>query len=91
MPLRTDTKDFFRLSGFYESRKMKWPHHPIIAIVSTQAAPAIIVISSVAELLKADLLPDTLCIQQWPGQWRSDFFMFTLQDARAAAFAISRD
>ena len=80
---RTDTTDFFKLSGYYGSVK-RWSRYPLLAFVATEAAVAVQILSSQSEVKQSALPDSTPCLQQWGGEWRSDFFRFTLGDARAA-------
>lgn len=78
---RSDLEDFFTISGLWNTGS--WPHQPVLAFVPDNGAPTrprVMVITSARELEK---YPDnTPCMRQWPGKQHSDFFKFTVGDAR---------
>ena len=80
---RTDTASFFRESGYYH-KGSRWTHYPVLAFVATDGEVSIEILSSPAQVKQSPLPDSTPCMQQWGGQWRSDFFAFTLGAARAA-------
>jgi len=80
---RTDTNDFFALSGYYHEAR-QWKHCPLLAFEGLKDQVVIHILTSQAQLRQSGLPDDTPCMQQWRGEWRSDFFTFTLGKARAA-------
>lgn len=76
---RTDVEDYFRLSGIRESRKLK--HTPFLIFVENDDNIEIQIIDGADQLLR---FPDeTKVMAQWAGQWRSDFFQFTVGQFRS--------
>lgn len=80
---RTDVDEFLTRSGYYH-KGARWSHYPLLAFVDGADAVEVLIFNSVTELSRSTLPDTTPCMQQWGGQWRSDFFKFTLGDARAA-------
>jgi hypothetical protein len=80
---RSDTATFFSDSGYY-AKGSRWNHYPVLAFVPTDGQVEIQVLGSPAQVKQSTLPDSTPCMQQWGGQWRSDFFAFTLGEARAA-------
>ncbi len=80
---RTDLDDFWRLSGILQSKRLR--HTPFIAFVSDDQRVVVKVVDSIDALLS--LSDDTPVMVQWSGNWSSDFFQFTVADARAAHLA----
>ena len=82
--IRHDLDDFFRLNLPGEEE----PHHPYLVITVNPATDDVIIH---AEPRRKDVLllyPDaTMVLQQWPGKWRSDFFLFTVGQLKAALAA----
>ncbi len=75
---RTDIDDYFEKSGvlFYE----RLNHTPLLVFVASEESVRVRIVDRPAELLS---LPDeTQVMGQWEGQWRSDFFQFTVGDYR---------
>ncbi len=70
---RKDLEDYFKLSGIFESSKLK--HTPFIVL--TEEGNGIELCDNVFDLIKK-YRPSTEVISQWRGQWRSDFFYFTV-------------
>lgn len=83
---RTDADDFFKLSGYFR-KGQRWSHYPLLVFIETADGVEIQILNSVAQLTRSTLPDATQCLQQWGGQWNSDFFTFTLGEARAAASA----
>lgn len=76
--VRKDTKDLFTLAPSFRPGAGKLKHNPFIVFDSG----AVSVIDDLPTLM---LFPDeTQVMVQWPGQWRSDFFTFTVGDVRKA-------
>src|SRR5438128_7955125 len=75
---RTDIEAFFKESGVFESERLT--HHPFLAFVEDDEAIRVKIIENPHTLLS---LPDeTLVMGQWPGNWRSDYFQFTVAQYR---------
>ncbi len=75
---RTDLDDYFRLSGIREHKKL--PHTPFLVFVVVENIVEIQIVDSASKLLE---FPDgTQVMAQWRGQWKSDFFKFTVGDLR---------
>lgn len=70
----------FTKSGLIDGRALV--HHPFLVFVYTPTMPGMVVrmVKTVAEVL--DYSDDTPAMLQWPGQWRSDWFHFTVGDLR---------
>lgn len=80
---RTDLTDFWRLSGIYDN---KLSHHPILTFHQTVNGDIDVEIWDKAEdVIISDLTDDVKCMAQWGGQWRSDFFQFTVGELRKHA------
>lgn len=82
---RTDLEDFFKLSGVISSSKLN--HTPFLVFETVDDNIVVIIVTSVKELLRNDMvgfrfLDDTPVMCQWRGQWRSDYFRFTVGDVR---------
>lgn len=84
---RTNTDDYFRLSGIREYKKLS--QHPFVVFKTSNKKNEddtytieceVCIIDSVKELLA--LPEDTQVIAQWGGQYRSDFFAFKVQDLK---------
>lgn len=79
---RSDCTDLFIKSGIFESDKL--PHTPFLVFRIDEKNPdptvEVILVKSAADLLTWQ--DDTQVMVQWPGQWRSDFFHFTVGDYR---------
>lgn len=83
---RTDLEDFWRLSGVLTAKKL--PHTPFLVfdlgpmIEEGSTTVEVHIVDSIQKLLVwPDALP-VLC--QWGGNWSSDYFQFTVGEARAA-------
>ena len=70
---RHDLDDYFRLSGVREWTKLS--HTPFIVLNDGQ----IELCFNMKNLLEK-YPPETEVIGQWKGEWRSDFFHYTIQD-----------
>lgn len=81
--LRKDAAAFFSDSGYYGSAR-RWNHCPLLAFVATDDQVEVQILDSQSEVRRSPLPDSTPCMQQWRGEWRSDFFKFTLGEARAA-------
>ncbi len=75
---RTDIDDFFRLSGVLDIERLD--HTPLLVFVATEDTVEVRIVQKPAELLS---FPDeTPVMGQWRGEWRSDFFRFTVGQFR---------
>jgi hypothetical protein len=75
---RTDVDEFFRLSGIRETKRLN--HHPLLIFMVTGATVRVVIESDPRRLLEYPA--DTRVMAQWGGQWRSDFFQFTVGQFR---------
>jgi hypothetical protein len=82
-PCRSDTATFFSDSGYY-SKSSRWSHCPVLAFAATDGQVEVQILASPTQVKQSQLPDSTPCMQQWRGQWSSDFFAFTLGEARAA-------
>lgn len=82
--IRTDFKTFFeKRLRHYLSDKFK--HTPFIVVQDKDGNAVVQVIDNINELIGMfGNKPDTKVIQQWPGEWRSDFFTFTIEELQTA-------
>ena len=86
---RRDLADYFELSGIREEKAL--PHTPFLAFLVEGERVRVQIVASARALL---CLPDdTPVMGQWTGNWRSDFFRFTVGEFRAhvAAFPCSSE
>jgi hypothetical protein len=75
---RTDVDDYFRLSGIREQRVLK--HTPFLVFIVHDDTVDVRIVDKPKDLLS---YPDeTQVMTQWAGQWRSDFFQFTVGQFR---------
>jgi hypothetical protein len=75
---RTDIDEYFKLSGVFESERLT--HTPLLVFITEQDAITVRIVDQPTDLLS---FPDeTPVMGQWPGQWRSDFFQFTVGQYR---------
>ena len=75
---RTDFDDYFRLSGIREHAKLS--HTPFLVFVIANDGVEVEIVESATKLLQFP--DDTQVMPQWSGDWRSDFFQFTVRDLR---------
>lgn len=75
-----DIPEMLRRTGLMEDRR--WPHTPFLAFVVTDRTVTVQLITSPAQLRALD--PATPLMVQWRGQWSSDFFQLTAEQAQAA-------
>jgi hypothetical protein len=75
---RTDLEDYFRLSGIREQKKLA--HTPFLAFLVSRDAVEVKIVESARALL--DYPDETPVMAQWRGQWKSDFFQFSVRDLR---------
>ena len=71
---RTDFDNFFKLSAFREYKKLS--HRPVLIFRETPNQVQVEIIEKTGDLLL--LPPETKCMTQWSGEWRSDFIQFTI-------------
>jgi hypothetical protein len=75
---RVDVADYFRLSSICEKKKLL--HHPFVVFVESDDNVGVRIVDNAANLLA---YPDeTKVMAQWGGQYRSDFFQFTVGQFR---------
>ena len=75
---RTDLNDFFTQSGVFHGEPLI--HTPLLVFVATQDAVEVRILHMPSELLA---FPDeTPVMGQWRGEWRSDYFQFTVGQYR---------
>lgn len=73
---RTDLKDFFEISGNFSGVKLN--HTPFLVFSEEDDVIRVHIVDSADQLLK---FPDeTPVMGQWQGNFRSDFFQFTVGD-----------
>ncbi len=78
---RTDLKDFFEKSGNFGGVKLT--HTPFLVFLEEEGAIRVHIVDSADQLLS---FPDeTPVMGQWQGNYRSDFFHFTIGDYRPYA------
>lgn len=74
---RKDLADYFKL---HVGKQGKLPNSPLLAFRHTDSGIAVEIVIKPEELLS---LPDeTPVMGIWPGQWKSDYFQFTVRDYR---------
>jgi len=75
---RTDIDEYFKLSGVFESERLT--HTPLLVFIVGQDSLTVRIVDKATDLLS---FPDeTPVMGQWAGQWRSDFFQFTVGQYR---------
>jgi hypothetical protein len=75
---RTDIDEYFKRSGVFESERLT--HTPLLVFTTDQDAVTVRIVDKPTDLLS---FPDeTPVMGQWTGQWRSDFFQFTVGQYR---------
>ncbi len=75
---RTDVDEFFKNSGVFESEHLV--HHPLLAFPEKENAIHVHIIENPRELLSFS--DETPVMGQWPGEWHSDYFQFTVGQYR---------
>ena len=79
---RSDFNNFFEISLKY-NLKTKFKHAPFIVI--DEKSKAISIVDNVEALLNEyGKKPTTKLMKQWTGEWKSDFFNFTVGDLQTA-------
>jgi hypothetical protein len=75
---RTDIDEYFNLSGVFERELLT--HTPLLVFITEEDAVNVRIVDKPTDLLS---FPDeTPVMGQWTGQWRSDFFQFTVGQYR---------
>ncbi|MBO0858635.1 MAG: hypothetical protein J2P21_09245 [Chloracidobacterium sp.] len=75
---RTDIDEYFKLSGVFESERLT--HTPLLVFITEEDTVTVRIVDKPTDLLS---FPDeTPVMGQWTGQWRSDFFQFTVGQYR---------
>lgn len=75
---RTDLNDFFSQSGVFYGEPLN--HTPLLVFVAKEDTVEVRIVHSPSELLA---FPDvTPVMAQWRGEWRSDYFQFTVGQYR---------
>jgi hypothetical protein len=72
---RTDVDEYFKLSGVLEYERLN--HTPLLVFLSTEDSVRVQIVYVVNDLL--GFPDDTPVMSQWRGEWRSDFFQFTVR------------
>jgi hypothetical protein len=80
---RTDAAAFLKQSGYY-TKGARWQHCPLLVFIEAPEGVELRIVDTAAQLRDSPLPDETRCMQQWRGEWRSDWFGFTLGEARAA-------
>jgi len=75
---RTDVKEYFQKSGIREYKKLK--HTPLLVFLRGEGIVEVNILDCADELLAYP--NDTKVMGQWKGEWRSDFFQFTVRQFR---------
>lgn len=75
---RKDIGDFFKISGVFDSERLT--HTPFLVFTASEVSVTVRIINKPNELLS--LPDDTPVMGQWPGQYRSDYFQFTVGQYR---------
>ena|SRR5258708_3235185 len=76
---RLDLVEYFQLSGIRSSKHLK--HTPFLVFFPlSESEVEIRIVDNTLSLLE---FPDaTQVMSQWSGQWKSDFFQFTIADLK---------
>jgi len=75
---RTDLDEYFKLSGIREHKKLV--HSPFLVFLISGETVEVRIVDNAKTLL--DYADETQVMAQWRGQWRSDYFHFTVGDLR---------
>ena len=75
---RTGLEDYFKLSGVFSSEKLN--HTPLLVFLAHEDSIEVRIIDRPTDLL--NFADDTPVMGQWRGEWRSDFFQFTVGQYR---------
>lgn len=75
---RTDVGDYFKLSGVFDYEELN--HTPLLVFIVLDDVVKVQVVRKPMELLS--LNDEIQVMGQWRGEWRSDFFQFTVGQFR---------
>lgn len=75
---RSDYASFFAKSDVLSNRKLD--HHPFLVFVTSGNIVAVAIVKNAVDLLNYS--DDAPVMAQWPGEFRSDFFKFTVGQLR---------
>jgi hypothetical protein len=75
---RTDVDSYFRLSGVFDAERLN--HTPLLVFSAENETVQVLLLDDPRELLSLD--DGTQVMGQWRGEWRSDFFQFTVGQYR---------
>ncbi len=75
---RTDVDEFFKKSGVFESERLV--HHPLLAFIEKEDEIQVQLVEVPRQLLSFP--GETPVMGQWSGEWRSDYFQFTVDQYR---------
>lgn len=75
---RTDVDSYFTLSGVFEAERLN--HTPLLVFSTEEDSVRVTIVDDSRELLSMD--DSTQVMGQWRGEWRSDFFQFTVGQYR---------
>jgi len=75
---RTDVKEYFQESGIREYKKLK--HTPLLVFLRGEGVVEVEILECADKLLAYP--NDTKVMGQWKGEWKSDFFQFTVGQFR---------
>jgi hypothetical protein len=75
---RRDIADYFSL---HVGKTGKLPHSPLLVFQRSEAGVSVEIVLKPVELMGYP--DDTPVMGIWPGQWRSDYFQFTVGEYRA--------
>jgi hypothetical protein len=76
---RVDVDEYFRLSGIREFKNLN--HTPLLAFETSEVSVTVRIVDSADKLM--DFPDETKVMAQWRGQWKSDFFQFTVGQFRS--------
>ncbi len=80
---RTDLEEYFKRSGIRQYKKLT--HTPFLVFAISGDTVEVRIEDNAKKLLE---YPDeTLCMAQWSGEWKSDFFQFSVGDLRRYVMA----
>jgi hypothetical protein len=87
--VRRDLHDFF--GQYLLMQHAPLAHHPVLVFtrqwVPGHAGGQVVVTAETMVEAVLTYPPDTCCLAQWPGKFRSDYFLFTVADLTAARYA----
>lgn len=75
---RDDLADYFQKSGIREYKKLQ--HAPFVVMIPGEDSVDVDIVDNAKKLLA--FADDTPVLAQWRGEWRSDFFRFTVGQLR---------